>query len=45
MNDIETKRLILRTISRADVPEIYQNWANDPEVANYWILLGKKILE
>lgn len=35
MREIETKRLKLRVISNSDVPDIFNNWANDPEVAKY----------
>ena len=35
MRELRTKRLLLRYITRADVPVIYENWANDPEVAKY----------
>lgn len=35
MKELETERLILRYITRDDVPAIYNNWANDPRVAEY----------
>lgn len=35
MNIIETERLKLRMITRDDVTDIYNNWANDSEVTKY----------
>jgi [ribosomal protein S5]-alanine N-acetyltransferase len=32
---LETDRLILRPLSVKDADEVYQNWANDPEVTKY----------
>ena len=34
-NEIKTERLLLRAIERNDVQDIYNNWANDPEVTKY----------
>lgn len=35
MRELQTERLLLRKITREDVPAIYEGWANDPEVAKY----------
>lgn len=35
MRELKTERLLLRYITREDVPAIYEGWANDPEVARY----------
>ena len=35
MRELKTERLLLRYITRADVPAIYEGWANDQEVARY----------
>jgi len=32
---LQTKRLILRKITEADTPHIYNNWANNPEVTKH----------
>lgn len=34
-NNIETERLLLRKIRLSDAEAVYENWANDPEVAKY----------
>lgn len=35
MRELETTRLRLRYITSADTEDIFNNWANDPEVAKY----------
>lgn len=35
MKNIETKRLKLRAVTRADVQSIFDNWASDSEVTKY----------
>ena len=32
---LETERLLLRSVTSNDAPEMYQNWLSDPEVARY----------
>lgn len=33
--DIETPRLLLRRLLPEDAPQMYANWASDPEVTRY----------
>ncbi len=35
MQELETERLKLRYITEADIPAVFEGWANDPEVAKY----------